>query len=473
MEQLETKDIQGIIVRGYANLPAADFLLLKIKDAASAKNWLNAITPQITNGTQKPDDFALNIAFTFEGLKALGLTKASLDSFPMELEDGMTTRHKQQFLGDYGASDPANWEWGAKQNEPVHMALMLYAVDTTTLNTNYAKQKQQLDSFGIVEIKKLGTTVLQERKEHFGFRDGIAQPVIRGLSKEEVAGNTLNAGEFILGYKNEYNQYTDSPLVAADKAADLPVSVLDAEKCDLGKNGSYMVFRQLTQDVRLFWKYMHDATCYDDGKCNAPEMIKLASKMLGRWPSGAPLVMCPEKDNPELQDADNFAYRDSDAGALKCPVSSHIRRSNPRDSMEGTSKKSVEVANKHRILRRGRSYGEPVVTSMNPEEILNAANFEGERGLHFICFNADIGRQFEFIQNTWVNNPKFGELYDERDPITGNHQHPESDKTTGTFTVKQEGIRKRYSGIPEFVSVKGGAYFFMPGIKALTYLSTL
>lgn len=458
MEKLETSDIQGIIVRGYSELPAAVFLLIGIKEQETARHWLKKIIPQVTTGTQKPTDNAMNIAFTLEGLKTLGLNDRALDSFPMEFLDGMITRHKQQFLGDYGTSDPAKWEWGRKDAEPVHLLLMLYAANDKELEKHYTSYKQELDNNGLHEIKKLDTTTLSERKEHFGFHDGISQPVIRGLSKEEVPGNTLNAGEFILGYKNEYDQYPESPV--------------DNGNRDLGRNGSYLVFRQLKQDVGLFWKYMHEATCFPDGKCNAPEMIKLASKMTGRWPSGAPLVTCPESDDPAFKDADNFSYRHSDSGALKCPVSSHIRRTNPRDSLEGTSRKSVEVANKHRILRRGRSYGEPVVPSMNPEEIINANSVSGERGLYFICFNADIARQFEFIQNNWVNNPKFEELYDERDPITGNHSHPENAKQTGTFTIKQEHVRKRLTDVPEFISVKGGAYFFMPGLKSLTSIAT-
>ncbi len=459
MEQLETNDMQGIIVRGYSELPAAVFLLISVKDANAAKRWLKTIAPSITTGAQKPTVAAVNIAITFEGLKALGLNETALDSFPMELQDGMITKHKQQFLGDYGTSDPANWEWGRKNGEQVHLLIMLYAVNDEELNRQYNTHKQQLESSGLKEIKKLDTTTLAERKEHFGFHDGISQPIIKGLSKEDVAGNTLNPGEFILGYKNEYDQYPESPV--------------DNQKRDLGKNGTYLVFRQLKQDVGLFWKYMHDATCFEDGKCNAPEMIKLASKMTGRWPSGAPLVLCPDKDDNAFKDADNFAYRLADSGALKCPVSSHIRRTNPRDSMEGTPGKSVEVANKHRILRRGRSYGEPVVPSLNPEEIIKANASGGDRGLYFICLNADIGRQFEFIQNNWVNNPKFEELYDERDPITGNHSHPENTKQTGTFTIKQEPIRKRLTDVPEFIKVMGGAYFFMPGIKALSVIAAI
>jgi Dyp-type peroxidase family len=474
MEKIETQDIQGIIVKGYANLPAADFLLVGIKDPTAVKKWLKNNVSQITTGLEKPAATAMNIAFTFEGLKVLGLNAATLDSFPMELEDGMITRHKQDYLGDYGSSDPAGWEWGGKKTEPIHALFMLYGANEPIMNAFYSKQKTALEANGFYEIKKLDTAILPQRKEHFGFQDGIAQPTIKGLGREDRPENTIAAGEFILGYKNEYDQYPKGPVVTADKENILAPAVEQQGLKDLGRNGSYLVFRQYKQDVIKFWHYMDKATRVENEKCNEQEMIKLASKMVGRWPSGAPITLCPEKDNVEKANTDNFGYRHTDNEGLKCPYASHIRRSNPRDSQDTTKKASIEVSNKHRILRRGRSYGEPLTNSMKPEDILKVTNAEGERGLHFICFNADIGRQFEFIQNAWVNNPKFEGLYDERDPITGNHSHPANAKMTGTFGVPQpSGLRDRYTDVPEFVNVKGGAYFFMPGIKALTYLSTL
>jgi Dyp-type peroxidase family len=195
---------------------------------------------------------------------------------------------------------------------------------------------------------------------------------------------------------------------------------------------------------------------------------------VGRWPSGAPMTLTPDKDDASLANADSFGYRHTDSEGLKCPYASHVRRSNPRDGQDMTEAVSINVSKKHRILRRGRSYGTPVADSMNPSDILKVSNVEGERGLHFLCFNADIGKQFEFIQNAWINNPKFEGLHDERDPITGNHSHPLNKKTTGTFSVPQpSGLRDRYTNVPEFVTVKGGAYFFMPSITALKFLSTL
>ncbi|MCW3081660.1 Dyp-type peroxidase [Segetibacter sp.] len=475
MENLELNDIQGIIVRGYANMPAGAFSVLRIVDAGLAKKWLQNVTGQITAADEKKGNSALNIAFTFNALSVLGLSNQTLDTFPMELEDGMNTKHKQFFLGDYGTSDPAKWEWGGNNGAPVHILLMLYAVDKHTLEEFHEKQSSQFALYGLEELKKLDTSILYERKEHFGFQDGISQPTIKGLSRQDVPENMISAGEFILGYKNEYNQYTPTPLVNEDStAAKILPTALDAQgKYDLGRNGSYLVFRQLKQDVGLFWSYMAKCTRDEKGACDDKEMVKLAAKMLGRWPGGAPVVICPDEEIKDHNDENNFNYQKVDELGLKCPFASHIRRSHPRDSLDMDKTASIKVANKHRILRRGRSYGTPVTETMNPHDILKVNDIKGERGLHFICFNGDIGRQFEFIQNAWSNNPKFNGLHDERDPITGNHSYPENTKTTGTFTIPDKNLRKRFTDVPEFVTVKGGAYFFMPGIKALKYISCL
>lgn len=470
MNELETHDIQGIIIKGYAALPACTFLVLRIQQKQAAQKWLQQLLPQITNGHQRPEQQAMNIAFTLEGLRALGLPTESLNTFPIELEDGMLTPHKQLFLGDFGNNAPEHWQWGGPHTAPVHILLMLYAAEESLLTSNIRQQLQQLPANGLELVTELDTAVLTQRKEHFGFRDGIAQPTIEGLHRKDAPENTVPAGEFILGYTNSYGQYPESPLVAhSAHSTTLPGADTPGQR-NLGKNGSYLVFRQMEQDVQLFWQYVRDATL-QNGEPNDEEMIKLAAKMVGRWPGGAPICLTPDKDDSSMENMDAFAYRSHDSAGLKCPIGSHIRRTNPRDAMDADLKTSIEIANKHRILRRGRSYGRPVCESLHPCDILKAENFEGERGLHFICFNANIARQFEFIQNAWVNNPKLFNLNNERDPLIGNNEHPEDEYRTGFFSTPQNGLRKRYTNIPSFVTVKGGAYFFMPGLKALAYLS--
>jgi deferrochelatase/peroxidase EfeB len=145
-----------------------------------------------------------------------------------------------------------------------------------------------------------------------------------------------------------------------------------------------------------------------------------------------------------------------------------VRRSNPRDSLDPSpgSAESVAVGKRHRLLRRGRKYGSPLAQA----EALAAASGpeQDERGLHFICLNANIARQFEFVQHTWINNPRFAGLYDEPDPLVA-----AAGARGRTFTMPADPVRRRVTGLPSFVSVRGGAYFFLPGLRALRYLAGL
>ena len=321
-----------------------------------------------------------------------------------------------------------------------------------------------------MEVLKLETSNL-DGKEHFGFHDGISQPVIEGLPQTGIPMNTIKAGEFLLGYPNEYGLYTDRPLLksASDPNRILPLDRSGSASADLGRNGSYLVFRQLRQDVRGFWQFLDTVTKYPDGNSNPAARLKLASQMIGRWPSGAPLLKTPSRDDPQMADDNDFAYYQADPYGFNCPLGSHIRRTNPRDSLDPVpgSQQSIDVGKRHRIIRRGREYGPPIDLA----EILSIKKpitEDQDRGLYFLCLNANISRQFEFIQHTWVNNPHFNGLYDDADPILGVH-YP----VGGTFTIQTKPVRKRFTSIPNFISVVGGAYFFMPGIRALHFLANL
>ena len=497
MSVLELDDIQGIIRRGYGKLPTACFLLLEIADAHLAKGWLGDIADQIRDGTAKPDETesCLNIAFTQAGFKELGLEEQFFEDkkFSIEFEDGMTTKHRSQILADHGESDPEGWDWGGPKT-PVHVLLLLYAGNPEALEKFYALHSAKLQAGGLAEIRRLEARELPDRKEPFGFRDGIAQPRIAGLLDKEddktqaksqktfdrggSDDNVLAAGEFILGYPNVYSKIPASPKVKAES---------DREGClkddgkgarDLGRNGSYLVFRQLRQNVREFWRYIDEQTRNPDDSSNPEARDRLAAKMVGRWRSGAPLALAPNRDDLSLKDEDKFAYYQQDRFGDKCPVASHVRRTNPRDSLEPENEApqvALRDANKHRIIRRGRPYGPPIAESMEPEDILKAeATTDEEVGLQFLCFNANIGRQFEFIQHTWINNPKFDELYSEADPLLGdNHEKSVKRGIFGNFVAPGQPLRRRVSGLKRFVDVRGGAYFFMPGIKAIKYLAHL
>jgi len=226
---------------------------------------------------------------------------------------------------------------------------------------------------------------------------------------------------------------------------------------DFGRNGSYLVYRQLAQDVEAFWEFSKKASeKFPDPKRDA---TWVASKMVGRWPDGASLALSPDKNDPDLVEGDEnyFKYTTLDPDGQHCPFGSHVRRSNPRDCLYPNAEKSTSFTNFHRIIRRGRSY----------------ETEDKERGLNFICFNASIENQFEFIQHEWLNNPKFADkLYQDSDPISGvqDLKHPEA---TGTFTIPCQPVRTRVHGLPRFVHVRGSGYFFMPGRAAIEYLNRL
>jgi Dyp-type peroxidase family len=480
MSTLDLKDIQGIVARGFGELEAGCYMFLNIRDAKAARDWLGRLAALITDGTQKPEDRALNVAFTCEGLAALELDAETLATFSHEFQDGMASEYRRRILGDHGESAPENWAWGGPTTTPVHVLLMIFAVNEEERLAFCRSLSDGFTSGGVGQVSEvLRSIVLRDvsgcSKEHFGFCDSIAQPFIEGLGKTGPPANTVRAGEFVLGYRNEYNLLTERPLVKAgrDPRGILPTAEEGSGEHDLGRDGTYLVFRQLQQHVNRFWQFMEDATRDAGGGSHPDARIRLASKMVGRWPSGAPLVLSPDKDTPALGKENDFAYQAADPHGLKCPIGSHIRRSNPRDMLDphpGTSK-STDVNKRHQLLRRGRAYGEPVAASMKPEDILRA-EVPGDRGLHFICLNANISRQFEFVQQTWVNNPKFNGLYNDSDPLIGDRDAL-GEGQAAIFTEQAEPVRRRAARLPQFVSVRGGAYFFLPGLKAIRYLASI
>lgn len=316
----------------------------------------------------------------------------------------------------------------------------------------------------------MDTVTLHDNKEHFGFRDGISEPIIEGSLKHKEnssPANVVKLGEFVLGFENEYKEINTSPILLQSEDTTDILPYRETYK-DFGRNGSYMVFRQLKQDVNAFWEYMEKQTETEK------EMISLASKMVGRWPSGAPLTKFPDADpyagqteNNHTSDDDNFGYRNSDLDGNKCPIGSHLRRSNPRDALTDTSDaaESTMLVNRHRILRRGRVYGESPSKYLEPKELKDKKAIE-ETGLHFICFNGNLATQFEFVQHSWINRSTFAGLYRSPDPLLHSGDCPE-------FAVQGCPVSKRYKDIPQFVQTVGGEYFFMPGIRAIKYLASL
>jgi Dyp-type peroxidase family len=418
------------------------------------------------------------------------MDEGSLQTFATEFRDGMTTPYKQRVMGDDGESAPDKWTWG-RPDRPVHAMVFAFAGTPERLAALVDEESARAARHGATLGAPLGSIMLDGDKEHFGFHDGIAQPRVAGFRPPddgEAPAPTeavIPAGEVVLGYPNAYGQLPDSPTVpdTAGGRAVLPRAPRDPDdppdtpvRLDLGRNGSYVVFRQLEQRVQAFWRFL-DAQARHD----AERRKLLAAKMVGRWPNGAPLVQHWKEEPPVFDDktANDFMYSGKwdDLRGDKCPLGSHIRRTNPRDGMEPGPAGSLLVADRHRLLRRGRAYGDPLVPSFKPEDILASDRPDTGRGLQFIAFNTDLGRQFEFVQSTWLNSMKFDGLYRDADPVVGSHQNPHdpavAPEQVTSFTEQRCPVRHQVHGLPRFVTTIGGAYFFMPGLRALRYLARL
>jgi Dyp-type peroxidase family len=465
----QRKDIQGLLKRAYKGLPETFYIMLRIHDARRAKEWLGTIVDQITPASVKPDDHALHIAFTFSGIKKLVPIDRLTEPFSREFTEGICKPERSRILGDIEDNKPENWLWNGTPETEVDILLMIFAANGDGLNREYQKQKVRYATFGLQEMTRepLSTTQQTGGKEHFGFQDGMAQPLINGFGEENEKvdsndPNNVQPGEFIFGFPNEYGKMPFSPKIQSSSGSPR----------DIGANGSYLVFRQIEQDVKGFWEFMYKTAQADpDFKNKGP--VYIASKMMGRWLNGNPLHLVDDPKAPPLpkDEVNNFLFKEIDPHGFGCPIGSHIRKSNPRDGIDSDPATSIAVSKRHRILRRGRPYGEPLAESMDPDDMLHSQK-DGKRGLYFICFNTNLSRQFEFIQHTWNNNPKFDGLYNDIDPVIGYPFLDGDYSAGGEFTIQGCPVRKKIKGIPQFVSVKGGGYFFMPAISILRLMSS-
>jgi deferrochelatase/peroxidase EfeB len=240
----------------------------------------------------------------------------------------------------------------------------------------------------------------------------------------------------------------------------------------------------MTQNVPALWKYL-EAQSREPGADRVASAVALGSKMVGRWPGGAPLMTSTFDDAAKASD-NTFTYfhsenvmtgKPGDLTGIACPLGSHIRRANPRDDLptDRGDKNSVEMVRKHQMLRRGRAFGPPLAPSMTPEAFIAKRDEPdaGERGLHFICLVGHIGRQFEFVQRAWLSSPVFAALCKDADPIVGVHRNKDDDtgNASDEFTCQAEPVRRKYKGLPQFTQLVGGAYFFLPGIKAVRFIA--
>ena len=435
---LELDDIQHFLIARPPAL-AARYEFLSFHNAEGARTWLAGILAKVgtaqTVGSSHLDSRWVTVAFTWNGLKALGVDDASLATFPEEFHQGMAARANT--LGATGANHPDHWI-GGMANPSLHAIVVLFARNVEERERCTREHQEYLSRCtGVEALSSLDLEALPPfgyPHEHFGYHDRLSQPVIEGTLVEPTPGSgpAIEAGEFFLGYPDEEGG-----------PAALPQPAI------LSRNGSYLAYVRLEEHVGAFRDFLRQ-----HGETHEQQEL-IAAKLMGRWRSGAPLVLAPDKDDPELgadlQHNNDFAYAEKDPYGYACPLGSHIRRMNPRDTATNMKRR--------KMIRRGGTYGPPL-----PE---GAPEDGKERGIAAFIGCASLVRQFEFAMNVWANDPNFHELGNERDPFVGTQD--------GTYdmTIPKRPIRKKITGLPAFTTVRGGAYFFLPGIKALRYLTAL
>ena len=452
--RLDETDIQGFVLRGYT-FPVARFLLMEITDGEKCRSFITGVIDGITTGERwdrgKPES-TLNIAFTFKGLARLQLPDATLISFPVEFCQGMKAR--AEVLCDSGRNAPKNWDpiW---REEQTHIWLAVYAQSSQILEARCLELAQLIEQSGGVQIagaQDAAAIVFDGKpsaKEHFGYRDGFGNPDYLGVARDTQPGQgklmpdgtwaPLATGELLLGY--------------ADEAGELPVAPVPHL---LANNGTFMVYRKLHQNVKTFRDYLDRmGQLYPGGK------EKLASKFIGRWRDGTPVELSPDKPDPTLT-ADkkrnvNFVYG-NDLDGARCPIGGHVRRTNPRDAFGFNG----ALINRRRISRRGMPYGEYV-----PEGA--PVSDHTEHGIIFMALNASLARQFEFVQQQWVEYGNDAHQGNDKDLLMGNHDGRGRFMIQGTDDPGNPPFM--CGGLPNFVELRGGDYFFLPSITALRLIA--
>jgi Dyp-type peroxidase family len=474
---LELEEIQGNVVAGF-NKDWTSYLFLALPDEPSrARTWLAGLVGQVATAQevkQFNDLFRairrrrgqregaveaawMNLAFTHDGLAKLGVGNSQLRRFPQEFREGM--RKRSGTIGDVGDNHPDRWPNGLGTTT-IHALMILAADSLEDLNreTLYFVRDAASSGVSLVFQQDGMTRPDAPGHEHFGYRDGISQPGVRGLTASsypdgsgtsDLPQDVVAGGEFVLGY----------PCQRAPHPGDDPLS----PEPGWTRNGSYLVFRRLRQDVKGF----QDFVAAEAAKRNmSPDLFE--AKLLGRYRSGAPLLgagnaaVDPGTTDPSTLDKDRinaFGFATDPQGS-EVPRAAHIRKTYPRDQQAA----SEELAERPRILRRGIPFGQSFRHGHPSHSLFGAdPSFPDDRGLCFVSYQRSIRDQFERIQCTWVNREEVPEAGDGVDPVAS--------QAAGQRRMRIPGAEMEQLHLPRWVTTTGGEYFFSPSISALEWLA--
>jgi len=436
---LDLHEIQATVLRPRPAPYFGTHVLLRIDNAQAGRELFRRLTPHIDSADSwwRAANPWLSVGISYAGLKALGLPEDSLQSFPEAFREGMAARARQ--LGDVGINDPKNWDAAYGKGE-VHIGVQAFSDSEEDRRRILGMAREQINGLSVSILAMQDFGAQPGDLNSLGYKDGIDQPGIEGSGVDPLPGQgePIKAGEFILGY-------------AGESGFPLPMPQPDI----LGRNGTFVGFRKYQSRVGAFNRFLQS-----HGNTEAEREL-LAAKLVGRWRSGAPLVLAPEVDNPSLgadpQRNNDFDYA-KDSRGRQAPFGCHIRRMNPRDT-KLTRLTDVKL---HRLIRRGTTYGPPY-----DPNALSEADDEVPRGAIFLFISAKVMATIEFLQQEWINDGDFIGIGDERDPIIGLQQEE------AAFTIPKEPVRRRVRGIETFNVLRGGEYFFMPSISALKWLAEL
>jgi deferrochelatase/peroxidase EfeB len=461
VSELPLGDIQGIILRGYRFSYARHLVLHSNGSPAGAREFVRALLPEVTTAEewhQKPAS-ALNVGITYQGLLAVGLDTDELN-VPLSFQLGPTDPTIAQRVSDIGASAPQQWLGNLGNPTTAHFVLTLFAESAGLLAELAGRWMNAIPTLGLSIPFFIDAEALPGQKVHFGYRDGIAQPNVEGVTRKNRRPDMqpqAPPGEFLLGHPNQMGgTYTIAPT-------------------ELSLNSSFGAFRILQQDVAGFESFLQAAAAQ-----TGSDVEFIAAKVCGRWRNGNPLVLAPTSQLPLLPDRElnDFSYGSAtglpDALGLSCPVGSHIRRANPRD--ENVGGLDGLDGHRHRIVRRAMPYG-PKYDGAHPDE--------AARGLVGYFINADFLNQFEFIMNSWINTDTFVHSVPlpggnpaldiaGQEPILGCAATGNQFLLTQPPLPEQQQVHNVAIDVPtRFVTTRGGIYCYLPSLSALRFLSKL
>ncbi|KAF1965221.1 Dyp-type peroxidase [Bimuria novae-zelandiae CBS 107.79] len=489
-QDFQLSNVQGDILIGLSKITEI-FYFFQITNPAAFQSQLPNLTPLITTADKATGEkeairafkvrkqqklsgiitgdvlpvVGVNIAFSQKGLVKLGVIPAGTDALDEPLfaagqkSDAFALADKG--VGDSPEKFTPDWDEAfLQQTHEIHGVLLVTGGSFDMVNDKLDAIKAIFtvdNASSIAEVATLAGDVRPGKEkghEHFGYKDGISQPAIKGVDdvdgKKPLPGQTLvDLGVALVGRGKDVENHP--------------------KRAPWAKDGSFLAFRKLPQFVPEFDKFLVDnSKPIEDDFPDAPNPADiLGARMVGRWKSGAPLRITPLADDKELADDPlrNNKFKFNPDSQEMCPFAAHIRKMNPRKDLLkfGPSEATVDP---HLILRRGIPFGPEVTTE---EKLTKRTKYE--RGLYFVSYQSDLQQGFSFLQKAWANNPAFpfpknpgvenfqpgfdpiiGQVHGEVRAMTGHND----DATDESLPLERQ-----------WVQSKGGEYFFSPSIKAL------